>query len=83
MNENLNGILGVELICAAQGIEFRAPLMTSPALQAALKLVREAIPAIKDDRYLADDITVSAQMIADGQLLKVTGLDGYVTGASQ
>ena len=33
MNANLNTILGVEAICAAQGIEFRAPLKTSAPLQ--------------------------------------------------
>ena len=32
MNRNLNTIIGVELMCAAQGIEFRAPLKTSPSL---------------------------------------------------
>ena len=38
MNNNLNVILGVELICAAQGIGFRAPLSTSPMLQAVIAL---------------------------------------------
>ena len=36
MNRNLNAILGVELLAACQGIEFRAPLLTSPRLQAVL-----------------------------------------------
>ena len=36
MVENLNHILGVELLCAARGVEFRAPLKTSPPLQNAI-----------------------------------------------
>ncbi len=38
MTQNLSVILGVEAMCAAQGIEARAPLVTSPALQAVLAM---------------------------------------------
>ena len=44
MVENLNVILGVEAICAAQGVEFRAPLPTSAPLQAVVARLRQESP---------------------------------------
>ena len=74
MNANLNVIIGVEFLCAAQGVEFRAPEKTSPALQAALNCIRSAIPAIKEDRYLAPDIETISQMVKAGKISSVTNL---------
>ena len=68
MNANLGGILGVELLCAAQGVEFRAPLATSPALQRLLALTRAAVPALSEDRYMADDLARSGALIRNGQV---------------
>jgi histidine ammonia-lyase len=82
MNKNLNTILGVELMCAAQGVEFRGPLATSPALMRVVAEVRNVIPAIVQDRYLANDIVAAGTMIADGKLVVVAGIDGFVTGAA-
>ena len=41
MAENAAGILAIEYLCAAQGVDLRAPLKTSPKLQRALDLLRE------------------------------------------
>jgi histidine ammonia-lyase len=68
MNANLNVILGVEAMCAAQGIEFRAPLNTSTTLQGVMGRLRSEAPRVTEDRYLADDIASAAAMIADGRL---------------
>lgn len=68
MNENLNTILGVEMMCAAQGIEFRAPLKTSPMLQEVMGVIRSTISAVVEDRFMADDIAAAARMIADGTI---------------
>lgn len=73
MNTNLNTILGVEVMCAAQGIEFRAPLKTSPALQAALATFRCHVQSIEEDRYLAPSIEAAGALIAQGTLIE--GLD--------
>ncbi len=51
MIENLNVILGVEAICAAQGIDFRAPLATSTPLQAVVARLRHDVATLGDDRY--------------------------------
>ena len=81
MNVNLNTILGVELMCAAQGIEFRAPLVTSSILSRVLAEVRATIPKLERDRYLATDLCTAADLIASGVLSERAGLSGYVTGA--
>lgn len=75
MNTNLNTILGVEAICAAQGIGFRAPLQTSAPLQAAVARLREAVSALEADRYLAPDLASAACMIRDGDLVAASGLE--------
>ncbi len=68
MVENLNVILGVEAICAAQGIEFRAPLPTSAPLQAVVARLRRDVATLGDDRYLAPDLTAASRLVGSGAL---------------
>lgn len=75
MVKNLNVILGVEAMCAAQGVEFRAPLKTSSPLQRALAAFRTEVAALEDDRYLAPDLARAADLVADGRLARATGVD--------
>ena len=74
MNQNLNTILGVEAICAAQGIGFRAPLETSAPLRAVVAALRAVIPALEADRYLAPDLHSAAGMIREADLVAAAGL---------
>lgn len=74
MVQNLNVILGVEAMCAAQGVEFRAPLKTSAPLQRALAALRGAIAPLDDDRYLAPDLSRAASLVASGALSAAAGL---------
>ncbi|NSX56150.1 histidine ammonia-lyase [Parasulfitobacter algicola] len=83
MNRNLNTILGVEAMCAAQGIEFRAPLKTSTALQDVLTRLRKNVPTICKDRYLAHDIKTISQMIANGSLIHGLDLPTYSGGTGR
>jgi histidine ammonia-lyase len=83
MNRNLSLILGIEMICAAQGVEFRAPLKTSPLLQDVMSDIRSRVPSIDQDRYLADDIARAGELVASGKLLETASLSGYVVGERQ
>ena len=74
MNQNLSVILGVELICAAQGIEFRAPLVTSPRLQAVMARIRADVAPLGQDRYMAPDLAAAAALVASGALVAAAGL---------
>lgn len=69
MTANLSQILGIELLCAAAGVEFRAPLTTSGPLQAVIAALRGTIPALDQDRYLAPDLAQSAELVRQGVLV--------------
>ena len=75
MVENLNVILGVEAICAAQGIGFRAPLVTSVPLAAVVERLRQDVATLGEDRYLAPDLAAAAALVASGALVAACGLD--------
>ncbi|MDG1430509.1 MAG: histidine ammonia-lyase, partial [Paracoccaceae bacterium] len=83
MNANLNVILGVEAMCGVQGIEFRAPLTTSPSLDSAMQALRAQVPAIVQDRYLAPSIEAAAKLVATGSLIATVELPASVQGHSE
>jgi histidine ammonia-lyase len=74
MNANLAVILGVEAICAAQGIDHRAPLRTSAPLQRTLAHLRQHVPALTDDRFMAPDLATAAALVANGSLAAAADL---------
>jgi histidine ammonia-lyase len=65
---NAAGVIGIELLAAAQGLAFHAPLATSPALEAALAAIRAEVPFYERDRYMADDLAWARQAVIDGAL---------------
>ena len=71
MIDNVAHILGIELLAAAQGIEFLRPLQSSPPLEAAHALLRQTCPAMMEDRYLAPDIAAASALVRDGSLAAV------------
>lgn len=68
MTDNLAGIVGIEALTAAQGVEFRAPLKTGPELQRALETIRAASPTLGDDRFMAGDLEAAAELVRSGAL---------------
>ncbi len=70
MLENIERILGVELLCAAQGVEFRAPLTTSDALARVVAELRRHVATLGSDRYLAPDIERAATLIRNGDVTR-------------
>jgi histidine ammonia-lyase len=75
MVKNVNVILGVEAICAAQGVDFRSPLRTSAPLQAVMARLRQDVATMGDDRYMAPDLTAAAHLIGTGALTAASGLN--------
>ncbi len=63
MNANTANILAVELLAAAEGIEFRRPLKSSPALEAAHALLRARAPRFEQDRFFAPAIAAAAELV--------------------
>jgi histidine ammonia-lyase len=68
---NTANILGIELLAAAQGIEFLRPLKSSDALEQAHALLRHQIPAMHQDRYLAPDIEHATTLVRNGALSRI------------
>ncbi|QDL91256.1 histidine ammonia-lyase [Paroceanicella profunda] len=81
MADNLGRIVGIELICGAQGIGFRAPLETSAPLQAVIARLRREVPPLQEDRYLAPDLEAAAALIRSGAAAAASGLSVPPLGA--
>ncbi|MBB4125072.1 histidine ammonia-lyase [Xanthomonas translucens] len=68
MAENAANVVGIELLAAAQGCDFHAPLSSSAALEAARALLRAQVPALQDDRYFHPDMLAATALVRDGAL---------------
>ncbi|TFI58938.1 histidine ammonia-lyase [Sphingomonas parva] len=65
---NAAGVIGIELLTAAQGVDFHAPLETSPQLETARALIRAHVPHYEADRYFADDLAWAREAVLQGAL---------------
>jgi len=66
---NLARILAVELVCAARGIELRAPLTPGAATAAAVASLRERVPGAGPDRWLSPELGAAEELVKSGALL--------------
>ncbi len=73
MAGNTSAIVAVELLAAAQGIEFRAPLKTSPRLAEACAIVRAEAAFWKLDRAFAPDLAAMRRRVESGDFLAFVG----------
>jgi histidine ammonia-lyase len=64
--EDAERIVGIELMCAAQGVEFRQPLKPSREIARAAEAVRAVVPRLEQDRVLAPDIAAMAEAVRAG-----------------
>jgi len=71
--DNIEYIQAIELLYAAQAMDFRRPLKSTPVIEACHQLVRRHVAFIQDDRVFADDINSLHKLITDGSLLKTAG----------
>lgn len=68
MAHNTAVILGIELLAAAQGIDFHRPLKTSPQLEHVHAQLRAQVPFFDADRFFAPDIEAAKQLVLKGDL---------------
>ena len=66
--DNVRRVLAVEILCAVQGIEYRAPLRPAPGTARLVELVRARVPSLETDRSLSEDIETVGGMIRDGEI---------------
>lgn len=60
---NLENILAIELMFAAQGIEFRRPLKSSKIIEENYKILRSKVRRLEEDRLIGEDILTIAEMV--------------------
>jgi histidine ammonia-lyase len=73
MAENAANVVGIELLAAAQGCDFHAPLSSSPRLDAVRSALRNIVPTLTADRYLAPDMAAAATLVRSGALAEAVG----------
>jgi histidine ammonia-lyase len=74
MVENATAVIGIELLASAQGIDFHAPLASSPALEAVRALLRAKVPHLSDDRHFHPDMAVAIDMVRSGQVARACAM---------
>ena len=75
MNDNLGHIIGIELLTAAQGVGFRAPLKTGAPLIRVIERLRADIPALAEDRFIAPDLEAAARLVRPNALVEAAGAE--------
>lgn len=74
MTANLAGIIGIEALTGAQGLDLRRAIGgTSPLLEQAHAAIRRVVSEIRDDRYMADDIAAARDLVLSGELAASVG----------
>jgi histidine ammonia-lyase len=67
--DNVRNVLAIELLCAAQGVDLRAPHRPGAALDAAHRALRAHVPSLETDRPLHQDIAAVRALLDDGAIL--------------
>ncbi len=75
MARNAADIVGIELLAAAQGCDFHAPLRSSEGLERAKALLRATVPALDDDRHFAPDMARATALVRSGALVAAAGAE--------
>ncbi len=70
MLDNVSHIVAIELLAAAQGVEFHRPEKSSPVIEQVIETLREVSPAFVEDRSLSADFERVAALIAEGAFCK-------------
>jgi len=68
MAANTAAVLGIELLAAAQGCDFHAPLRSSAVLDEVRAALRREVPGLVEDRYFAPDIDAATRLVASGAI---------------
>lgn len=68
--KNAQTVIAIELLTAAQGIDFHSPLKCGKGTNAAYQSVRKQIPHLEQDRVLRDDIQKALKLVQDGNVLE-------------
>jgi histidine ammonia-lyase len=60
-------VIGIELLAAAQGCDFHAPLTSSPVLEGVRAVLRAQVPHLSDDRHFHPDMEAANALVRVGR----------------
>ncbi|MDP3748550.1 MAG: histidine ammonia-lyase [Phenylobacterium sp.] len=69
MVDNATAVIGIELLAAAQGCDFHAPLASSAVLEAARAALRAQVPHLSDDRHFHPDMEAAIALVRSGAVI--------------
>jgi histidine ammonia-lyase len=75
MAENAANVVAIELLAAAQGCDFHAPMRSSVPLERVRAHLRTRVPHLDEDRYLAPDIAAAAELVRAGAIVEAAQVD--------
>ena len=75
MAENASAVVGIELLAAAQGIDFHAPLASSAMLERVRVRLRADVPTLDDDRHFHPDMEAANALVRSGALVETAAID--------
>lgn len=75
MIRNADHVVAIELLAAAQGCDFHAPMTSSKPLERVRACVREQVPALDTDRLMHPDIEAATALVRAGKIVASAGLD--------
>ena len=73
--DNVTGVLAVECLCSAQGIQLRKPMATSGILSDVISLIRTKVAFYEADRFFAEDLKQMHAIIKSGELTQFVPVD--------
>lgn len=73
MIENASGVIAIELLAAAQGCDFHAPLASSAPLEALRQCIRREVAHLDDDRHFHPDIEKAIRLVRSGAAIMAVG----------
>jgi histidine ammonia-lyase len=83
MAENVGAVVAIELLAAAQGCDFLAPLTSSRGLERVRSLIRGVVPMLGDDRHLHPDIEAAIGLVRSGAVVEAAGSELIPTLAGE
>jgi histidine ammonia-lyase len=74
MARNADAVIAIELLAAAQGCDFHAPLASSKSLEAVRALLRAQVPHLSDDRHFHPDMQAAESLVRSGAVAAAADL---------
>jgi histidine ammonia-lyase len=72
--DNVERVISIEVLCAAQGIDLLRPLQTSQALECVVDVVRASVPFATEDRVLYHDMEAVRDLVAQAAIVRAAGV---------